>query len=617
MALLTANCTMAETDGLEFYSSITGTVTQETTIKKYGRSSVKLDGTSAVAKARFNSGFAAPPVGRQNLWLRFNQLPSANALILCQFTGGTMSDLSNYLRVVLTTGGKLQIAADGGSVVGSATLSANTWYRVCFCMNIVSSTNWTAKLYVTSVDGESPAADVSASNADFNCGGANTSVTLYNGTHVSNPLSTGMILYVTGVVVDNDSSNDDMGDIRCVPKLFNTESGGVQDFDTAIGNARGASDYNNVNERALSLTNGWRHNGATQVAESYGVQNAAAGDIDITGKTIIGHLAWAYGKKDALTPCTFRSAQAGTGNTTTTETLAIPSDVVTGDALLVSITSVGHTSADDYPTVTDDDSGGNTWTRITAASSTDRKTNVFWKRATSATASKTITVAGAITKLACNLVVMKDAATSTDPFINVSIETNASADETHGTFTPDVGGCAILLTIFNYTSNLATASQSTASLGAMTERAEHLSGGAGTDAGNSIATLDGTDAAAAATGSITWAQTDAATYSVALACRPEATWAAQTTKLIRNGTDVAITLTSTNALYTAIADSASYPTGVFGLKSTGTGDDTYFYEGGCIVVFDEAAAPSDKVLQSRHNNPFSNFKAPTRASYAA
>ncbi len=227
----------------------------------------------------------------------------------------------------------------------------------------------------------------------------------------------------------------------------------------------------------------------------------------------------------AFTPCTWRAAIAGTGNTTTGGTLVIPASTVANDYLYVCVTSQGSTSGSANVTCTDDDSGGNTWTTIT--NTADKKAWLFGKRATSATASKTITIANGVTKTAFNCVVMKDAATSTTPHLNLTTETNAAGDETHASITPTFGGSAIVLAVFDYSGVANTAaSQSTANLGAMTERAEHNPVGAGLDCSQSIATLDGTNAAPAATGNITWAQADGTTYSMAWSVRPQEVWTA-------------------------------------------------------------------------------------------
>jgi hypothetical protein len=575
----------AATQGFEEWTETGGTVTTESTTVKYGQRSIKLSSQSAFVR---KASVLADAGRRITAWFNIGALPTTE---FERLIGIQDASSLTVLYLVVDTVGKLRLVNDtdtsqGGtpsSKTGTQTVPTATWFRVSVSYTITATNNWAAKVYYSELNGTPGTLDISATNSDFNLlrTGSSKLHTFFN---TNEPVTA----YVMPVYVDDGSDLNDPGDIRTIPALYATES--ATNFDTAIGAARSASDYNNVNERPLSETNGWQQAAASQVAESYLIQQTLSSlDVDITGKTIVGRLAWLWAKKgsDTFTPCTFRAAIAGTGNTTTGGTLVIPAGTATGDSLFVCVTSQGSTSGSANVTCTDNDAGGNTWTTVT--NTADKKAWLFWKRATSATASKTITIANGVTKTAFNCVVMQGAATSTTPYINVSTETNASGDETHATFTPSVGGCAIMLSIHDYGSNNAASTQSTASLGAMTERAEHLPAGAGADCANSISTLDGTSGAAAATGSITWAQTDSTTYSIAWACRPEDTWAAAAAKLIDNGSDVSLTLTTTSAFYSSVATSAVYPSGAFGIKSTGTVEDTFFYEGGVLIVYNEAA----------------------------
>lgn len=577
----------AATQGFEEWTETGGTVATESTTIKYGQRSVKLTAQSSFTR---KSDVLADAGRRITAWFNLAALPTTE---FERLFGIQDAASLTVLYLVVDTAGKLRLANDqdtsaGGSPstkTGTQTIAPSTWFRVSVSYTITATNNWAAKVYYAALDGTAGTLDISATNSDFNLlrTGSNKLHTFFN-------TNEAVTAYVSPVYVDDGSDLLDPGDIRTIPALYAAES--ATNFDTAIGNARSASDYNNVNERPLAEANGWQQAAQSQVAESYIIQQTLSSlDVNITGKTIIGRLAWLWAKKgsDTFTPCTHRTAVSGTGNTITGGTMVIPGTTATGDLLVVCVTSQGSTSGSSDVTCTDDDSGGNTWTNIT--NTADKKAWVFAKRATSATASKTITIANGVTKTAFGCEVFKDAATSlavTSTVINVTTETNGSGDETHATFTPSVGGCAIGLTVHDYGSNNDASSQSTASLGAMTERVSHLPAGAGADCAVSLATIDGTNASAAATGSITWAQTNSTTYSIAFAVRPEATWAVAAAKLIDNASDVSITLTTTSALYTSVATSAVYPSGAFGIKSTGTVEDTFFYEGGVLIVYNQA-----------------------------
>src|SRR4051812_10843473 len=118
---------------------------------------------------------------------------------------------------------------------------------------------------------------------------------------------------------------------------------------------------------------------------------------------------------------------------TTTGTITIPSTVQVGDDLYVSITSRGHTATTALCGVTDDDAGGNGW--LFKGSDDVLKGQFFWKKATATTASKTITVAGAVTTL-CGVVAVYRGGAIGDPTTDFSFEANVSPDKSHASFVP-------------------------------------------------------------------------------------------------------------------------------------------------------------------------------------
>ena len=60
-------------------------------------------------------------------------------------------------------------------------------------------------------------------------------------------------------------------------------------------------------------------------------------------------------------------------------------------------------------------------------------------------------------------------------------------------------------------------------------------------------------------------------------------------KIMVNGTEYSVTLSTSNALYTKCVDSASYPSNAaaIGMRSSGTTADTYLYECGMLVAYTE------------------------------
>lgn len=208
------------------------------------------------------------------------------------------------------------------------------------------------------------------------------------------------------------------------------------------------------------------------------------------------------------------SAASGSANPTTSFTITIPSTVQTGDLLIVAATSRDHASGTASPTCTDNDTGGNTWTVLT--NTADKKSWIWWKRATSASASKTVTVAGCVGSSSGGISAYSGVLLSGTPYTGLVTETNASADETHASFTNTETNAVILFNVANYANDNAVTSVSGATAGAFTQRFEKLSTG-GLDCANALWERT----TSSNTGAITWAQTDGTTYSHAFKLVPE------------------------------------------------------------------------------------------------
>lgn len=193
-----------------------------------------------------------------------------------------------------------------------------------------------------------------------------------------------------------------------------------------------------------------------------------------------------------------------TGNPTTGFTVGIGSGVVTDDVLVISITNRDGTGD---PSVTDNDTGGNAWAKLGGGAT---GLSVWWKRATSATASKTVTVGSCVGSSSGVLAAFRGVTKAATPYENVTTESNASANETHAAISPTRDGCWVFLCVANRTNDIAIDTQAATSPAVLTELGEKLSTG-GSDCANSMAAAE--QATAGSTGSITWAQTDAASVS--------------------------------------------------------------------------------------------------------
>lgn len=231
---------------------------------------------------------------------------------------------------------------------------------------------------------------------------------------------------------------------------------------------------------------------------------------------------------------TYRTG-VGLSSTTaaTSFTLTIPAAVAADDILLLAITcrdSLGD------PIVTDDDSAGNAWAKLLSGNNGTSLAAVYWKRATSATASKTVTVndnAGDATTSICGaLLPAVGVDTGATPYADATFQANASGTDAHTGFTPGANGAGIVLCVFNATNDLDPASLACTDPGALTAGSIYGESTAGSDCSAEIGA--GVQTTAAATGNLTWTQTNAATMSIALSLTAAVVAASSILPLVAN-----------------------------------------------------------------------------------
>lgn len=243
------------------------------------------------------------------------------------------------------------------------------------------------------------------------------------------------------------------------------------------------------------------------------------------------------------------SASVPNGNPTTSYTVGIDAAVVTDDLLFLLSTSRDSTGAGTLA-VTDNDSGGNSWAKI--GNSTDHKITLWWKRATSGTANKTVTVSNCVGSASGVLKAFSGGDTGSTPYTDIAIETNASGDETHAGFTPTNADSMVCCGVTNYANDNAVTSLSFATLGATTATEKLSTGGSdcGTIFGHALQNGGPTG-----TGNLTWAQTNGTTYSIVWAIKPSSA-------IVMTGDVGSYSITGTAASleqgYAVIGDIGSY-----------------------------------------------------------
>jgi hypothetical protein len=214
------------------------------------------------------------------------------------------------------------------------------------------------------------------------------------------------------------------------------------------------------------------------------------------------------------------SAASGTSNPTTSFTITIPAATQSGDDCYVTVFSNGHLSGTAYPTVTDDDTGGNTWTRV-GDSATNKKGTLWHKKATGSTASKTVTVAGCVTAGAGGIDVYSGGHAVT-PTTNFTGTAQVAGVESVTGITPDAADSMICLAVCGLGDGGAPppspSSQACTNPGALTERWEHSSTAGGDAYASHASALQ--SGGPTATGNFTWAQNDSTSHTMIWAIQP-------------------------------------------------------------------------------------------------
>lgn len=208
------------------------------------------------------------------------------------------------------------------------------------------------------------------------------------------------------------------------------------------------------------------------------------------------------------------SAVTNTTTGTTTDTITIPASVAAGHDLYVVWQQAGAGTA----TVTDDDAGGNVWAML--GTPADAAQSLWWKKATSGTASKTVTIDGALDSITGGLSAFSGGLASGNPTTNVGYESNISGNEIHAGFTPSFADSMICFVVGSFEPLNPVTVMACTDPGDMEPQLWERSS---TGGGDCYAILAAKIQAGGptATGNFTWAQTNAATRSVVFAIRPE------------------------------------------------------------------------------------------------
>lgn len=343
----------ADTGDTSAFNTIIGTVTSATDQAFTGLYSLKFDMTGTPTTASATTPVILADTGRRISWRRrIDTATTGEDIILSVLTSAPLG----IFNIRLTTGGQLTIHLASGTLLATGTkvLAVNTWYRLTLSYTITSTSVYSIQMYVDGV------ADVGIVNGTTlaRTGSDHLTFTMGGGANAANAHS-----WVDDIYVDNGSDLLDTGNVRVAAKRP-FANGTTNGFSTQIG--AGGSSYGTghapqVNERALSQSNGWSMIGAgSAITEEYNIENPSVGDLSIPLPGIVGVMGWVFAK-----------SLAG-------ETASIILNNVTSNISLTSTATYFFTIGSVYPAAAGKDIGIITDTSLTTVSLYECGVCVAW-----------------------------------------------------------------------------------------------------------------------------------------------------------------------------------------------------------------------------------------------
>ena len=274
-----ATFNVALTSAGGFWNTVTGTPTVATDFVHGNHKKSIRYAVNAVTDIRTITAFAGS--ARISYYTYFNALPSATSTLGVVFN----SSANVVFRIRITSAGVLQLWNDTAQIGSNgSTLSTGIWYRLCLAFTWTSSSVNELRFFK---DGSS---DISVTNGTLGTG----TPQYFGFGNLSGNLT--LDVRTSDHYIDDSNSLTDTGNIWVTAKRPNA-NGTTNGFTTQIG--AGGSGYGSghspqVNERALSNTNGWSMVGAgSAITEEYNIEAKNIGDIDISAATIVDWLGWA------------------------------------------------------------------------------------------------------------------------------------------------------------------------------------------------------------------------------------------------------------------------------------------------------------------------------------
>ena len=311
------------TQGFQFWTSITGTVTSDAAQFKDSPRSIKCDGAAGNAAAYVQKDGVLTDAGaRISYYVRLTNLP-ASTVPLLEILNAT--SLAIPLRIDLSSAGVLTLVAGNKTTTGSS-LVTGTWYGITLSYIVTNSALNQWRVFLNGL------LDITILNATLT--NINTSNLLLG--WVLAP-GANNVLNIDHPFVDLGQTVDYPGDVRVTAKLAAAVNNNA--FDTTTGTGA-------VNERPISEANNKNHLATTQVLQDYTLEAASVGDVNITGAVLVGHIGWMWSKRGAGGVGTPGMALNGAITAVTlTTTSALYTKIITSTSYPSNVQGIGERSS--------------------------------------------------------------------------------------------------------------------------------------------------------------------------------------------------------------------------------------------------------------------------------
>lgn len=260
-----------------FWTTVTATIASDFVHGSHVKSIQYVPSSSNSVTSK--TGILNDTGSRISFYVYWNAIPNTSISTFFQVRD---SAAAAVLSLQITTVGVLRLLGSG--LLGTGiTFSPSKWYRLSIAYTISSTTINRIEVFVDGVS------TISITNGTLSRTGSDR-FTIFSGN--SDPA---FDMRTSDHYADDSSSLLDTGNIWVTAKRPNA-NGTANNFNTQIG--AGGSGYGSghspqVNERALSTTNGWSKVGAgSAVTEEYNIEANNVGDINIAGAIIIDYIGW-------------------------------------------------------------------------------------------------------------------------------------------------------------------------------------------------------------------------------------------------------------------------------------------------------------------------------------